>query len=906
MASAAAPEAAAHRVRRDGIRQTVVRLLQAGMEAIVLALVVLAPWAFGGVEPEYELVLFTGVAALLSLWTARMLLEWRLRWTKCPVTLCLAALYLGGIWQVTPLPRGVLSWLSPATARMYDQLLPSQPELLPLSEEMPVVNPPPGSTISLYPGATQTTLLRLLAVFLLYVAVRTNIASAAGLRRLSVVALANGMLLALLGVIQFFTSPGHTVYWNYPTEGRVFGPFINRNHFAFYINMCIGLGSGLLLNRYFQLGRARGGWAPAPGRTKGGRPGAGPIHETRMARDPVAQGERRGADWFRSSLSLILDPQVLGISFALAMMLSSVIFCLSRGGILALCGGSIVCVMILLWRSDRSERRWATLLPLGMAMLTLAVMALALVTWFGIAPVAARLATLWDRQNVPGDRLALWARTLPLVRVFPLWGTGYGTFRYLEPLHAADAADAERAYVFAHNDYLETLLEGGLVRLIPSLLAVGLVLRLGYRAIRRYEGRSADGLALGAFFGFTTVAIHSVVEFGLHIPAIALLATVLCAHLCALGGSEGPPAAGRRPAEDNGATGAAGEWVLRLGGLAPLVGAATAVALGLVLIDESWRAARAEPFRRSAARLRQKTDRASRQRFLTDLEAAARLMPEDAHLQVRLAQAHEAIYEDGIQAIEESGRSDDTTRSELEIQQQLPAQQHYLQARDLCPILPEPPLGIAFLYDVLHRAEPRALYLERAQRLAPADPFLWYLYGVEDLLANRPEQAWRSWRRSLELSDRYRPNILDSSARHLAPAEIVRQVVPDRPDILLAAATHLYPSPQATEQRRPFLESALVLLERRPTPLTAADLHLQAAIYSALNRPAEAFTAYRAALAREPLQVDWRFELARLLHQHGRDQEAYDELRTVLGLRPDYGLAIELREAVARRMVEDK
>src|SRR5205823_3949688 len=159
----------------------------------------------------------------------------------------------GGIWQVTPLPRGVVSWLSPATARMYDQLLPSQPEVFPLGEELPVVNPPPGSTISLYPGATQATLLRLLAVFLLYAAVRTNIASAAGLRRLSIVALANGALLALLGVVQFFTSPGNTIYWNYPTEGQVFGPFINRNHFAFYLNLCIALGSGLLLNGSFQL-----------------------------------------------------------------------------------------------------------------------------------------------------------------------------------------------------------------------------------------------------------------------------------------------------------------------------------------------------------------------------------------------------------------------------------------------------------------------------------------------------------------------------------------------------------------------------------------------------------------------------------------------------------------------------
>ena len=351
--------------------------------------------------------------------------------------------------------------------------------------------------------------------------------------------------------------------------------------------------------------------------------------------------------------------------------------------------------------------------------------------WFGVAPVAARLATLGNARE--DSRLAIWARILPLVRDFPLWGTGYGTFRYLEPLHAASAADAELEYVFAHNDYLEALLEGGLLRLIPSLIAVGLVFRLGYRAVRRHEGRSADGLALGAFFGFTTMAIHSIVEFGLHIPAIALLATVLCAHLCALGGGEGPglPAAGRprtvRPAETRAnSCSASGAWP-------PSSGRSTAVALGLVLIDESGRAARAEPFRRSAARQLQRTDPASRQRRLADLEAAARLMPEDARLQVKLAQAHLAIYDDGLQAIEEGGRSDDAAQAELGARHRVPALGHYLQARDLCPILPEPHLGIASLHDALERAEPRGVYLERAERLAPADPLLWYLYGLEEL-----------------------------------------------------------------------------------------------------------------------------------------------------------------------------
>src|SRR5205823_3573941 len=102
-------------------------------------------------------------------------------------------------------------------------------------------------------------------------------------------------------------------------------------------------------------------------------------------------------------------------------------------------------------------------------------------------------------------------------------------------------------------------------------------------------------------------------------------------------------------------------------------------------------------------------------------------------------------------------------------------------------------LGIASLHDVLARAEPRNVYLERAKRLAPADALLWYLYGLDELVHGRSEQAWRSWRRSLELSDRHRPAILDLGARKLAPDELVRRVVPDRPDVLLAAASYLYP-----------------------------------------------------------------------------------------------------------------
>ena len=83
----------------------------------------------------------------------------------CPVALVLAALLLAGLWQLVPLPLGCYVALAGHGARLYQRLLPSQPEILPFGEtrEAPVF--PAGSTVSLYPGRTAQELMRLLAVF---------------------------------------------------------------------------------------------------------------------------------------------------------------------------------------------------------------------------------------------------------------------------------------------------------------------------------------------------------------------------------------------------------------------------------------------------------------------------------------------------------------------------------------------------------------------------------------------------------------------------------------------------------------------------------------------------------------------------------------------------------------------
>ena len=241
------------------------------MEAVVLVMVCLSPWAFGAVAPEHEFLLDVGLAVLMVLWGARMLLEGQLSWRKCPVAACLAAWVLVGLWQITPLPSGLLSRISPATARMYDRLLPAQPEVLPFGEPAGVSTPPAGSTLSFYPGSTRRELAGYLAILLLFAVVRNNIASPASLRRLAIAVvrqrIAAGPLRAGPGLLR--GPRDHLLVLPRTGGDRVFGPFVNRNHFAFYMNVCLGLGAGLLLSRY--AGReldARGGRPDRRGRRR--------------------------------------------------------------------------------------------------------------------------------------------------------------------------------------------------------------------------------------------------------------------------------------------------------------------------------------------------------------------------------------------------------------------------------------------------------------------------------------------------------------------------------------------------------------------------------------------------------------------------------------------------------------
>jgi len=811
----------------------------------VIALVVLAPWPLGSVHPAFEALLYAGVAGSFLLWGARILLEGRLTWRRCPVVVCLAGLFLFGVLQLAPLPHGVLARLSPATVRLCDELLPAERETLP-EADIPPASLAAGERLSLYPAGTREELVRLLGIFLLFVAVRHNAASPKALGRLAVAATVNGAALVLFAFLQFFSSPHQTMYWGLPVPlGSPFGPFICRNHFPFYVNVCLGLAVGLLL------ARRRGSNASA---------------------DSQERESGAGASW--NPLALLHDPASLWITLALALMLAGVAFSLSRGGLVALACACGVCLVL---RSAGASRpgRWAgTLVSVGLA--------LGLLAWLGTGPLRERLSTFWEGDLLQEGRGEIWADVLPAAKDFPLFGTGYGTFEHVELVYRRSPAHQGWVVEHAHNDYLEALVEGGAVRLLLSVAAVLFVYRLGWRALRRYRGRATGGLVLGALLGFTTVVAHSAVDFGLHIPAIAVVAAVVAAQLAGLGEKRPTPEDAKPPAPG------ALSWGARAVAAA---GGGTAVVLALLLCAEGWRMAEAESLRLGARG--QVDDEGPRL-----LEAATRIAPERADLHREAGQAYLARYD---QQVARGAGADERRRA---IREYLwPGLAHYVRARDLCPLSAKLQLRLAAHRDDFGRADARSTYVERAERLLPSDPELHYLAGTLELAGGERERAVRRWRQSLALSDAYQKAIVEQARGVLTDEELLEQVLPERPQQIYAAATQLYPEAEAAG-RRPFCEKALRLLCRPGAAQSAIDFHLKAVLHATFDQPEQAAAAYEAALDRAPLETEWRCEFAGLLRRQGRLKEARCQVLAVLADQPDHREGQRLLQAVARDMAE--
>src|SRR4051812_47762248 len=91
------------------------RCLRAGIEAVLLAMAVAAPWGLGGIAPEAAVGLGVGLGLVLTLWAARVVVTRRLVFRADAPLLALGGLALLAALQLIPIPAGPLGLLSPNT-----------------------------------------------------------------------------------------------------------------------------------------------------------------------------------------------------------------------------------------------------------------------------------------------------------------------------------------------------------------------------------------------------------------------------------------------------------------------------------------------------------------------------------------------------------------------------------------------------------------------------------------------------------------------------------------------------------------------------------------------------------------------------------------------------------------------
>src|ERR1700735_3585329 len=101
-----------------------------------------------------------------------------------------------------------------------------------------------------YPFLTRLELLRFGAYLVLFFLVATSLRERADLSMLAWFLILMCFGVSLLGIIQHFTSQG-TIYWlrALRSGGEPFGPYVNRNHFAGFVELTLHIGLAMLIFR---------------------------------------------------------------------------------------------------------------------------------------------------------------------------------------------------------------------------------------------------------------------------------------------------------------------------------------------------------------------------------------------------------------------------------------------------------------------------------------------------------------------------------------------------------------------------------------------------------------------------------------------------------------------------------
>ena len=453
--------------------------------------------------------------AIMEVWVFSLSLFWLLLYVynkvyfnrlffAVKIPLFCFALFIAFVFlQTVSLPLSIVSLISPNTASIYQDTF----AVLGLPEQ--------AVSLSLNPYETSAKVLESICYLLIFCLVILLINSHSRLKIFVYTLIVCGVFQAAYGTLMTLSGLeyGFFIAKEYG-EGVATGTYINRNHFAGFLEMCLALGVGVLVST---------------------------LHSS----SSVTRNE-----FWRRFIDIFLGNKIR-LRVGLAIMVIALVSSHSRMGNAAFFVSMSIMGLVYLLLVKKAPRN---VMILFISLLIIDVFIVG--NWFGLDKLIDRfekthisIVNTQDKKiNVDqfsGEnkralqlyemklesntetRDEVYRDTLEMIKVNPVTGTGGGT--YINSYLQYRGNDIYKVYDHTHNDYLEFLAEYGVAG--TSVLAILVLYSFSNAllAIRQRKSSFMQGIAFASAMGILSLMLHSFSDFNLQIPANAALFVVLLA-----------------------------------------------------------------------------------------------------------------------------------------------------------------------------------------------------------------------------------------------------------------------------------------------------------------------------------------------------------------------------------------
>ena len=811
--------------------------LDRAIEWLLIGLLTFMPFAFGVVEAWSEEVVIALAGAISLCFCLKIALTrdrsviWTWAYIPILVFVLIAAL------QAIHLPVGLVRLISPQTVAQKLELFGD------LNNSKV---PPSTMAISFYMHATKHDLRLVLAVAAVFVVVLNTIRRSDQIMRILCAIAIIGGVVALETLAQAVFANGK-IYWFVTTPHRaaLSGPFVNHSHYAQFMNLSIGAAIALILVR---LHRRFAGRSITPAKVMG------------------YLGSRDGKI-------------LIGVLLMVALGAASVFVSLSRGGMVSMMIAGSFTTLIVSSRKSLKGSGWI------MALLALA--AFACVVYIGFDAVYDRLETLRELDRAQAGRWQILKDIAVAWTRFPVLGTGLGTHEVVYPMF--DRATIPAIASHAENEYAQAA-ETGIVGIL-ALVVFGIMVWRSYARTIRSSRVAVHSAAYGLGFGLLAIMIHSLSDFGQHLPANAFLSAIFCALLIRLA-RMGPNTPDVAMSTDE--TVVTEGRTRRYGWL----GLATVGIVCAVALLDADAARRGELHSKKAVRAERDMEEIDWQGsdgeyvyLLGHAAKAEKCQPDNILYRHWLN-----VYRwRAISRIDDPNTDITSAPEVLEFAQRIADELE--EALLACPTYGPSWTVLGQMERFIDpESEEGARHIFRGRQLAPYDPVTCLVTGMLSADRGDAEAAFEHWKRAVELDRQLFDEVAALFISVLNRPDLACELASGDTARLIRVEQILARSKGDAALLSDLSERILGLLEQEcnEPDAPAWKFAVLAQRHRRDGRIDAAVHMYRKALALEYSQVSWRYSLAQLLTDQGLVSEAARELQVCLRLRPEFRQAQRL------------